>query len=117
MEDLQVEVRFPADGAVVLEVGGFIDTNTAPALERALREHGAAAERMVVVDLSAVDYVSSAGWGVMVSVVGAARDRGADMRLAAMRPEVEQVYRLLEFPSILDAFDSVDEALQADTKS
>lgn len=117
MEDLSFEVRHAVDGAVVVEVGGFIDSNTAPSLEHALREHGAAAARLVVVDLADVDYISSAGWGVMITVVGAFRDRGADLRLAAMRPEVEQVYRLLEFPSILQAHRTVDEALAGDATS
>lgn len=111
MEDLRIEPSFPADGAVVVAVGGFVDTNTAPSLEQALTEHGAAAERVVVVDLEGVDYVSSAGWGVMVSLVSSLRDRGVDLRLAGMRMEVAQVYRLLEFPSILRAFDSVDDAI------
>lgn len=110
-DELKTQVRFVEDGAVVLSVRGFIDTNTAPALERALREHGGAAKNLVVLDLAGVDYVSSAGWGVVISVVNAFRARGADLRLAGMCNEVDQVYRLLEFPSIVSAFETVDEAL------
>lgn len=117
MDTLDVTAKFPIEGHVVLEVGGFVDTNTAPALERALIELGAAATRAVVLDLHSVDYVSSAGWGVMISVVSSLRDRGVDLRLAAMRPEVDQVYQLLEFPSILRSFPSVQEALEAKSAS
>lgn len=112
MDELRIEASRPRDGAVVIAVEGFVDTNTATALEKALHEHGADAA-LVVVDLTAVDYVSSAGWGVMVSVVNRVRDRGGDMRLAGLRPEVDQVYRLLEFPAILSAHPTVDDALDA----
>lgn len=111
MEELRIDVDAPRDDAVVITVGGFVDTNTAPALETSLLEHVGGGARVVVVDLGAVDYVSSAGWGVMIAVVNRLREQGADLRLAALRPEVEQVYRLLEFPSILHAYASADDAL------
>jgi len=117
MDTLDVTAKFPSEGHVVLEVGGFVDTNTAPELERALIEHGAAATEAVVLDLHAVDYISSAGWGVMISVVSNFRDRGVDLRLAAMRREVDQVYQLLEFPSILRAYPNLQEALEATNAS
>lgn len=113
MDELRIEVSRPREDTVVIAVGGFIDTNTATTLEKALREHTADGASFVVVDLSAVDYVSSAGWGVMVSVVNHVRDGGGDMCLAGLRPEVDQIYRLLEFPAILAAHRTVDEALAA----
>ncbi|HKK69768.1 MAG TPA: STAS domain-containing protein [Candidatus Krumholzibacteria bacterium] len=116
MDDLQVDFESlePRD-ALILRARGFVDTSTAGLLERALQQAAEGPARFVVIDLVDVDYISSAGWGVMISAVSAQRAAGGDLRLASMRPEVREVFELLEFPSILDAYASVDEALAGDS--
>ena len=114
MEDLHLEVEAPYErGVAVVRVRGFVDTANASQLEASLLQQVSARRTCVVLDLSHVDYVSSAGWGVLVSAVRALQDVGGDLCLAAMQREVRQVYRLLEFPAILRAYDTVEEARAA----
>jgi anti-sigma B factor antagonist len=116
MDDLQVHFEALDDrDALVLRARGFVDTSTAGSLERALQQASERSVRFVVLDLTDVDYISSAGWGVMISAVGLQRAGGGDLRLANMRPEVREVFELLEFPSILEAFPTVDDALTGGT--
>lgn len=104
----------PVDGteATLLRVEGFVDTNTAAELERVIDGAIDEGRTLLVLQLTAVDYVSSAGWGVLISGVRRARDLGGDLRLVGMRPEVRDVFELLEFPSILRSHETLAEALE-----
>jgi anti-sigma B factor antagonist len=98
-------------GVSILSVSGYLDTTTAGELESALL--GLIKEGMyrVVVDLSGVNYISSAGWGIFIGEIKEIRNRGGDLKLSGMIGDVREVYQLLEFHSILEAYDTTDEAI------
>jgi len=98
------------DKITVVRVDGVIDTITASELEEvfdALLKRG---RYWVVVDLAGVDYISSAGWGIFISNIRDVRANEGDIKLANMVSNVYEVYDLLEFGSVLQAYDSVDSA-------
>lgn len=97
----------------VLRIHGYIDTSTANELQNELERCLQSGRTNLLLDMSDVDYVSSAGWGIFISVVRSARDRGGDLCLAGMQPEVQDVFELLEFRSILDAYPRVEDFLTA----
>jgi len=66
----------------------------------------------IIVDLGNVDYVSSAGWGIFISEIKGIREKGGDLKLVRMIPEVYEVFELLEFHYILKAFDTLEEAIK-----
>jgi anti-anti-sigma factor len=113
MPDIQVDVRYDGDSdeIAIIEAKGFIDTTTAPELEKKLEEQLALNKYRIVVNLEKIDYVSSAGWGVFVSEIREIRENSGDLVLVNMSPDVYDVYELMEFSSILKSFDSVDEAI------
>ena len=51
----------------MLGVAGRIDSSTAPALEKHLTENLGAAKVRVVLDLSRLEYISSAGFRILLS--------------------------------------------------
>jgi len=97
----------------VLKVSGFIDTTTAGDLESALYRLVKKGCYKIIVDLSGVDYVSSAGWGIFIGEIKEIRNNGGDLKLAGMVGDVFEVFQLLEFHSILDAHPTAEEAEQA----
>lgn len=101
--------------ASLLEVSGYIDTNTSAEIERQLLEEVDRGQRQIYLDLSSVDYISSAGWGVFISVIRHMREEGGDLKLLGMQPDVHEVYELLEFQSILESWPTLDDALAAVT--
>jgi len=113
MPDIQVDVSYDGAGdeIAVIAARGFIDTTTAPELEKKLEEQLALNKYRIVVDLKNIDYVSSAGWGVFVSEIREIRENGGDLVLVSMSPDVYDVYELMEFSSILKSFDSLEEAI------
>jgi len=113
MPDIQVDVRYDGDSdeIAIIEAKGFIDTTTAPELEKKLEEQLALNKYKIIVNLQNIDYVSSAGWGVFVSEIREIRENSGDLVLVNMSPDVYDVYELMEFSSILKSYDSVDEAV------
>ncbi len=113
MEGIQVSVEQAAahSGISIIRVGGYIDTTTSSELERALDSLLKAGSYRIIIDLGNVDYISSAGWGIFISEIKGIRERGGDLKLARMIPDVYEVFELLEFHFILKAFPSVEEAI------
>jgi anti-sigma B factor antagonist len=68
-------------------------------------------KHQLVVDLSQVDYMSSAGLRAILAGLKEARQLGGDLRLAAAQPGVEKILKLSGFMSILKVYTSVEEAI------
>jgi anti-sigma B factor antagonist len=113
MPDIQVDVRYAGgdNDIAIISAKGFIDTTTAPDLEKKLEEQLALNKYKIIVDLKNIDYVSSAGWGVFVSEIREIRENNGDLVLVNMSSDVYDVYELMEFSSILKSFDNVDTAV------
>jgi len=98
--ELRTERRDRGDVAV-LALHGDLDLNTAPSLRLALIEAIDARER-VVVDLEGVDFIDSAGLGVLLG--GRERARGADRELVLVATG-RTVLRVLELTGLTRVFE------------
>lgn len=96
----------------LLTLSGTIETTNASGLEETLERIINDKCYRIVVDLGAVKYISSAGWGIFISEIKRIRRNGGDIKLAAMTPEVREVFELLEFNSILKPFVDKDAAVR-----
>lgn len=67
----------------------------------------------IVVDLSQVEFVASAGWGAFTAEFRNVRKAGGDIRLAGMNPDVQDVFFLLELDSFINAYETADEAVES----
>lgn len=83
------------------------------ALDRHLEETGNVAMRGVVFDLSALEYVSSAGLRCFMLAAKQARAHGGRILIAAMQPVVSEIFEISRFNLILDAFPTVRAALES----
>ncbi len=70
------------DGAVVLSVGGEVDLLTAPELEQTIAAELDRGPKVLVVDLSEVSFLASAGMSVLIGANQAAGER-TRLRLVA----------------------------------
>jgi anti-anti-sigma factor len=113
MEGIQVSVEKAGVNynIAIIKVGGYIDTTTSAELEHALDGLLKAGTYDIIIDLGNVDYISSAGWGIFISEIKGIREKGGDLKLVRMIPDVYEVFELLEFHYILKAFDTIDEAI------
>ena len=96
----------------VLTLKGTIETTNASGLEETLTRIVDERCYCIVVDLTSVTYISSAGWGIFISEIKRIRRNGGDIKLAAMSPEVREVFDLLEFGNILKPYEQTPDALK-----
>lgn len=114
MQDIRIEVNQAESSkdVTIIRLSGVIDTNTSRHLNKTLSELIGSGQYKLVIDLSDVSYISSAGWGIFIGEIRTIQTHHGDLKLAALSAEVEEVYQLLEFYNILKAYDSVEEAIE-----
>lgn len=114
MDRIHIHSRWLEESATtVIAAHGLLDTATSVELEKVLQRILKQRRFRLIVDLTAVTYISSAGWGIFLSELRRIRQQGGDLCLVGMRPEVFEVYELLEFRSVLAQYPTVPEAIAA----
>jgi anti-sigma B factor antagonist len=96
----------------VVSVAGTVDMLTAPQLEEAIGTAAKSSPSAVVVDLSAVEFLASAGMGVLV----AAHDELIPVMgfaVVADGPATSRPLKLVGVADVIDLYATLDEALTA----
>jgi anti-sigma B factor antagonist/stage II sporulation protein AA (anti-sigma F factor antagonist) len=98
---------------LVLSPRGRIDHARAEALRTALAPYLARSgpERPLVLDLGAVDYISSAGLRVLMLASRQVRAQGGTIVVAALQPLVREIFEIGKFTLVFSCFATVAEAL------
>ncbi len=96
----------------IIELTGYLDAHTAPNLEAAFTTLIESKQYKVIVDFHDLKYISSAGLGVFMAFIETMRENNGDIKLAAMQPNVYEIFDLLGFPMLYEIFPTVDEAIQ-----
>ena len=119
MEGINISFSRPEENpeVSVISVQGYVDTTTASELEESLKRLLKKGRYNIVIDLGGVNYISSAGWGIFISEIKEIRENSGDLKLAAMIGDVYEVFELLEFQTILENFDTVEDAVKSFKKS
>ena len=115
MNDINISFSKPDENpdVSVISVKGYVDTTTSTELEESLKRLLGRGQYDIVIDLGDVNYISSAGWGIFISEIKEIRENGGDLKLASMIGDVYEVFELLEFQTILESFDTVEEAVSS----
>lgn len=98
----------------ILSLDGYVDSATSLNMDEAI-DSILQQQRVyqIVVDLTKVSYISSAGWGVFISKIKDIRENHGGLKIAGMRPDVRDVFDLLGFGHIIEAHDTVQDAVNA----
>lgn len=108
-----MDIREEARGdALVVTASGRLDSNSAAALEAVLPARAQANPKLVL-DLTDVPYVSSAGLRVLLIGAKAARAAGHKLVLTGLSASVREVFDISGFTSIFTLKADVDSALTA----
>lgn len=102
MVDIQVEDLKRVE---LVTVSGRIDSSNAAQFDEVLKE---VSERKnnVVLDMSGVDYISSAGLRAIVALLRESKKNRGDVRLANPSPRVTEVLSLAGLDSLFQVFDT-----------
>jgi len=100
-------------GRDVLAVAGELDMASAPVLRDAIDSVLAAGESHLILDLSGVGFLDSAGLRVLVTAHRALTDQRGGLRIVCNTERVREVFRISNLDEVFVVFDSVDAALDA----
>ena len=114
MNDISIVFSRPEErqDVSIIAVKGYVDTTTSVELEESLKRLLRKGRFNIVIDLGEVNYIISAGWGIFISEIKEIRQNGGDLKLARMIGDVYEVFELLEFQTILESYDTVEEAVK-----
>ncbi len=107
----EVSERQIGDVAVVAPTG-VVDMLTAPQLEEAIRSALGKKPNALVVDLTAVDFLASAGMGVIVAA-HEEKDDATTFSIVAEGPATSRPLKLVGIADIVPLYATLDEALGA----
>lgn len=112
---LEIKSKFADENGEIMQIDlkGYIDQSNVGKLEKVIDDAYTSGCYNIVFNMEGVHYISSAGWGVFVGEIARFRVIGGDFRIAAMNPEVYQVFLMLEFYHILEDFETVKEAVDS----
>jgi len=96
----------------LIYLDGVIDTVSCVQLRSVMDQLIDRGSVRLVVDMSKVEYVSSSGWGVFAGRIRDIRSAGGDIKIFGMEQEVDHIFHLLGFDSIMRAFGVLAEAIE-----
>jgi anti-sigma B factor antagonist len=94
-------------------VQGFLDAHTVPEMEKVIQDLIHDGKYKIIVDFKELSYISSAGLGVFMSVIGDVKSNDGDIVLMQMPPKIYKVFDLLGFTEIFTIVETEDAALKA----
>jgi anti-sigma B factor antagonist len=109
--EMQIEMAGPKKDIAIIRVYGFIDSDTSRSVSKFLDDVIKGGHYRIIFDLERTQYISSAGWGIFIGEVRTLRENGGDLKLAGMSPEVEEIFKMLEFFNVLKSFDTGKSAI------
>lgn len=100
MPAFQITKEKLPDGIIIITVKGFLDAHTYEQFEKTLDELFDANVYRIIVDLSGLDYISSAGAGVFIGAIGVIQENNGNIILMNPTPNVKEVFDLLGLSQI-----------------
>jgi len=111
---VKIEVDKAGEAVLVALTGEIVSRDDQRALTEAVEGKLGAGERVFVLDLSQVPYISSLGIAVLVATYVKVNREGGKLRLVNPRPRVAKVLEMTKVADIFRTYSSVEEALSMD---
>lgn len=89
---------------------GRLDSASSPVLERQAFDCIDAGERRLLLDFSALDYISSAGLRAALAVAKRMNAAGGKLALCSLSPQVAEVFEISGVDAIIDIHPSAESA-------
>ena len=99
------------DNISIVAVNGEVDALTTPELARAIVDQIADGNVYLVVDLTGVEFMSSAGLRTLLAAVKESRSQGGDLRIASINPGIDKLLKMSGFHNIAKVFTSNADAV------
>ena len=98
---------------VLIRIGGSLDAETAPKFGKKLEAEMDKGALKIVCSMAKLDYIASAGMGVLISVNESLSRRGGAIHLSSMNDKIKKIFKLLGFINIFKIYDNDDQAIDS----
>ncbi|SRR5258708_757426 len=96
----------------VIDMQGELDGQVADFFEQTLLDLFKKGKYKLVLNLEKLTYVSSAGFGVLMSLIKNVRKNRGDIKVTNLRPEVYSLFELLDLPGLFHILKTESEAIR-----
>jgi anti-sigma B factor antagonist len=110
MPDLKIDVRQIGNISIVEPVG-YINAHTAKNFENVLQDLVEKKQNRIVINCRGLEYVASAGLGVIMGFIDTIRDDQGDIRMCNINETVRNIFDVLGFTQLYSIFDTEDGAV------
>lgn len=100
-------------GVTVISIGGSLDAETAPKFAEKLNGEIGKGSVKIVCNLDKLDYIASAGLGVLISANETLSKKGGEIRLSQVNDKIKKVLKMLGFIDLFKLFDSDEAAVKS----
>ncbi len=69
--------------------------------------------KRIILNLAWIGHIDSSGLGTLVASFISARNRGAEIKFAALSPEARRVLRITSVDRLFEVFESTEEAIES----
>jgi len=97
----------------LIRIGGSLDAETAPKFSKKLEGEMKKGTVKIVCNMAQLDYIASAGLGVLISFNESLGRKGGEIRISAMNEKIKKIFKLLGFINIFNIFDTDDKAIDS----
>ncbi len=96
-------------GAVTLCLAGELDNNTSTQLDQEIQPFVADGVKALVLDMTDLNFISSAGVGVILKAQDTLKKKGVELTLAGLQPQIKRVFEIMQLTPILNVCANQDE--------
>ena len=96
-----------------VKIDGYLDSSTFPKLQDHLSKEIENQTFNYLLDFQDLDYISSAGLGVLMGMLRKVREQQGDLKLVNMSDKIQRVFNLLGFSRLMSVYSSEEEAMRA----
>jgi anti-anti-sigma factor len=98
-------------GVTIFTLEGRVDSEGAVDLDLALQAALAEAKYKLILEMSQVRYINSAGLRTLADVLTQSKENGGNVCLVDLNPKVRRVFQIIGFDNFFNIYNTVDEAL------
>ncbi len=100
------------EDAIIVYLKGHVDITVTASMEKAIDklisdEKGG----HLLLNMKAVDYVSSAGLGIFITLMNSLKKRGRKFALCSIDPDVKKIFKVVKLTDVFAIYKTEEEAL------
>jgi anti-sigma B factor antagonist len=115
MEEFKTATRLAADSTTitVLEPEGYLDIHSVYGFDATIQKLLSEKKFRLIVSMGKLTEISSAGFGILINNIIAARKMGGDIVVSNVPSNVQKIFDLLELPEMFRIFKTEEDAAKA----